>query len=90
MLGQTILQMVYPTAHHPALPWLTQIVLVQSDLIHQGGHDKGEGFAVEIVQAVASKHGRKYDSAIVAVALGCHGRKSWPCWPTPVLLTTDS
>lgn len=59
----------------PALPGLTQVILVQRDLLHQRRHDKREGLAVEVVQAVASKHGREDHSAVIAVASGRHGGK---------------
>ena len=42
---------------------------------HQRRHDKGEGLAVEVVQAVASKHGREDHGSVIPVASGCHGGK---------------
>lgn len=60
-------------APHPALSGLTQVILVQRNLLYQRRHDKGEGLAVEVVQAVASEHGREDHSAVVTVAPGGHG-----------------
>lgn len=56
-------------------PGLTQVIFVQRDLLHQRRHDKGEGLAVEVVQAVASKHGREDHGSVIPVASGCHGGK---------------
>ena len=72
---QLVLLVLCSWAHHPALLGLTQVIFVQRDLLHQRRHDKGEGLAVEVVQAVASKHGREDHGSVIAVASGCHGGK---------------
>lgn len=47
---------------------LTQLVLAQRHLGHDGGHDEGEGFAVEVVERVAHEHGREDEGPVAPVA----------------------
>lgn len=56
--------------HHPRA--LTQLVLAQRHLGHDGGHDEGEGFAVEVVERVAHEHGREDEGPVAPVAAARH------------------
>lgn len=68
-----------PAAPCPAA--LTQVVFVQRHLGRDGGHDKREGFAVEVVQRVPDEHGCEDDRPVPPVPADRH-RAALPGTPS--------
>lgn len=54
----------------------TQVIFVQWNLLHQGGHHKRKSLSVEVVQRVANEHGQEYCGAVVSITWFSH-RMLW-------------
>lgn len=52
---------------------LTQVIFVQFNILHNRGHDEGEGFPVEEVKRVANKHAEEDNYTVIAETCGPHG-----------------
>lgn len=57
----------------------TQVILVQFNILHHRGHDKGKGLPVEEVQRVSNEHAYEDGDPVVAISSGAHDSSCVAC-----------